>query len=139
MSEESLQIGISFETSFIVAKEHTAQSVGSGAREVLSTPTLVAMVEKACEACIFNHLKENEQSVGVFLDILHNAPTPVGMEVHVRVSIKLIKNREVHFEFIAKDESETIAKGSHARTIAPKRLFDRHLAQKIAKAGSRSL
>lgn len=134
MDKKSLQVGLSFETRFVVTEDQTAKRQGSGTRNVLSTPSLVVAFEQAAEQAILAYLDEQEQSVGISFQLTHDAPTPVGMSVWITVRLSAVHHRTLEFELEARDEIEQVAKGKHWRTVASKRLLDRHLAQKLGKS-----
>ena len=127
----TLNPGLKGSALLVVTDEHTARSWGSGDREVLATPILVALMEAAAEDAVAKFLTYEEQTVGVHLELTHLAPTPVGMGVKVQAELISVTGRNLVFSLSAHDELEEIAKGTHTRTLATRASFDRLLLKKL--------
>ena len=82
-----MKIGDTNEVKRVVTDEITAQAGGSGALRVFGTPFLVAQMENAGLEYMARELPEGKSSVGILVSAEHTAPTPVGMEVTVRVTV----------------------------------------------------
>lgn len=110
---------------YIVEENDSAYSVGSGGLEVLSTPKVTALVENASYELLQTMLNDDETSVGIFIEIDHIAPTPIGMKIEINTKIKNpgTSGRTVAFEFVVSDEKEIIAHGIHKRVIVNKEKF----------------
>ncbi len=108
-----------------VTPELTAEAAGSGALPVFGTPFMAAMMENAAMTALQNYLEEGLGSVGVRLDISHDAPTPVGMKVFAEAEITNVSEngRMVDFTVSAWDEKGPIGKGSHTRAIIENEKF----------------
>jgi fluoroacetyl-CoA thioesterase len=87
---------------------HTAKAVGSGSIEVLATPTLAAMFEKAACEAIEHLLEEGITTVGTYLEIKHTAATPQDMAVHGTAELMEVDGRLLVFHLSASDEAFTI-------------------------------
>ncbi len=90
--------------------------MGEEAR-VYATPALVRDIEHACRDLILEHLPEGQDSVGTIVDIAHLAPTPLGMEVVITVSVAERDGRRVALSVEARDALDTICRGRHERFI----------------------
>jgi len=108
-----------------VTPELTAEAAGSGALPVFGTPFMAAMMENAAMTALQNYLEEGQGSVGVHLDIGHDAPTPVGMKVFAEAEIVNVSEngRMVDFAVSAWDEKGPIGKGTHTRAIIKNEKF----------------
>ena len=102
-----------------VTQELTASAAGSGALPVFGTPFLCAMMENAAMTGLQPFLEEGKGSVGTHLDVSHDAPTPVGMEVWAEAEIVNVSEngKMVEFKVKAWDERGPIGEGSHTRAI----------------------
>ena len=127
----ALNVGLKGSALLVVSDEHTARRWGSGNREVLATPILVALLEAAAEDAVAKFLTYEEQTVGVHLELTHLAPTPVGMGVKAQAELTSVSGRTLVFSLSAHDELEEIAKGTHTRTLATRASFDRLLLKKL--------
>ena len=112
-------IGTKCQLTLTVTQELTAAAVGSGALPVFGTPFMAAMMENAAMTCLQNFLEEGQGSVGTQLDISHDAPTPVGMQVWAEAEItKVSENgKMIDFKVSAWDEKGPIGGGTHTRAI----------------------
>lgn len=132
-NENTIQPGLQGKVSFVVREEHTARRMGSGGRDVLASPMLVAVLEAAAQEAIASGLAENQQTVGVYLELTHHAPTPVGMQVTALAELVSVNGRTLIFHINAHDEMEEIASGTHTRTLAQTTTLDRMLQKKHKK------
>jgi len=86
--------------------------------EVLATGYLVGLIEWACIEMLEPSLDwPQEQSVGVHMDVRHEAPTPPETEVTIHVEVTEVDGRKLTFEVEARDEVERIGRGTHQRFI----------------------
>ena len=132
MSEE-LTVGASKTRSFVVDRDRTIDFMGEDAR-VYATPSLIRDIEHACRDLIFEHSPEGEDSVGMTVSIAHMAPTLLGMEVTVTVTVTEIEGRKVVFEVAARDTLDNICKGRHDRFVVNVEKTKQRLEEKAAKA-----
>ncbi|MCL1886578.1 MAG: hypothetical protein FWG01_01385 [Betaproteobacteria bacterium] len=131
--ESRLKTGLKGSATLIVSEQHTARNMGSGSRDVLATPMLVALLEAAAQDAIANCLTENQQTVGIHLDLTHHAATPLGVLVTGHAELVSINGRTLIFALKAFDEMEEIASGTHTRTLALTAGLDRLLQKKKEK------
>jgi fluoroacetyl-CoA thioesterase len=109
--------------SLVVDEESTAIALGSGDVPVLGTPKLVALVEAAAVAALAGSLPDGSTSVGTNITLDHIAPSPVGTTVVARATVTGVDGRTVSLTVSASDESRTIARGTHTRTIVDRSRF----------------
>ena len=102
-----------------VTQELTAAQIGSGALPVFGTPFMAAMMENAAMTALQNYLTDSQGSVGIHLDISHEAPTPVGMKVWAEAEITAVSENGKMIDFAVKawDEKGPIGAGTHTRAI----------------------
>jgi fluoroacetyl-CoA thioesterase len=91
-------------------------------------------MEWTCLRALEPHLDEGEGSVGVHVDVSHDAATPAGMTVTVEVEATEVDGRKVRFELRAHDGVDQIGEGYHQRAIVNWDKFNARLAEKQAKA-----
>lgn len=109
------RIGNSNTVEEVVAAALLASRVGSGDADVLATPSLVALMEKAAFSLLRDALPPGETSVGTAIDIAHTRPTPVGMRVWVRAELTAMEGRHYRFRLTAWDEAGPVGEGTHER------------------------
>ncbi len=114
---EKLRPGLVGEATLVVAEEHTARAIGSGALRVLGTPELARLMEQASVASVAQHLPTGRSSVGYYLEVRHIAPTPVGLQVTARAELIAVEGNKLTFQIEAFDDREVVGSGTHRRTI----------------------
>lgn len=136
MSFDAIQPGLTGEARLIVADEHTAQHLGSGAVEVLATPQMVLLVEMASLAAVDQLLPQGNRTVGAHLDIEHMKPTPVGFEVRAVAKLIEVDGRRLTFRVEVYEEpfgqDQLVGEGTHQRAIIESQRFAERVAQKVA-------
>jgi fluoroacetyl-CoA thioesterase len=130
MSFEVIQPGLEGVVRLVVAEEHTAQHLGSGAVKVLATPQMVLLMERAGVAAVDHLLPEGYRTVGAHLDVRHLAPTPVGLEVVATAKLIEVEGRRLTFRVEVHDEVELVGDGIHERAIINLQKFGERVAQK---------
>ena len=118
-------IGTKCQLEQTVTEELTAAAVGSGALPVFGTPFMAAMMENAAMTCLQNFLEEGQGSVGTHLEISHDAPTPIGMNVWAEAEITAVSENGKMVDFTVKawDEKGPIGSGTHTRAIIKNEKF----------------
>jgi predicted thioesterase len=127
-----LPIGREGRAELVVADEHTAPRVGSGRIRVLATPVMINLMEAAALDCVEALLPDGHQSLGIRLDVTHNAATPVGMRVVATARLVGVDGRRLKFEVEARDEKEKIGGGTHERVVVNVERFDERVKKKVA-------
>lgn len=120
-----MQIGDTYEVSDTVTEQMTAKRFSSGAMNVLSTPWMIAMMEKAAFLLMQQGLDEGKSSVGTKLDVAHVSPSPVGMPVRtVAELVSLSENGKIaEFKVSAYDSAGLIGEGTHQRAYVNEERF----------------
>lgn len=112
-----MEIGIKGEAKLTVTNEVSAKTMGSGALDVLATPEMVALMEKAAWTSVQPYLEEGQGTVGISMNITHDAPTPLRMQVTAKSTLTAIDGRKLKFTLEAFDEKGKIGQGEHERFI----------------------
>lgn len=114
----------------VVAPEHLANRVESSLAPVLSTPTLVSMMEMAAMDAMRGYLEPGESSVGMSIDVQHIAATPPGHRVRAEAEVIKCEGRRLEFNVRAFDETEQIGSGTHRRAAIDAAKFSERLKSK---------
>jgi fluoroacetyl-CoA thioesterase len=101
---------------------------------VFATAYMVAASEATCVAALKPHLAANQHSVGIHVDMSHQAATPVGMQVTVEVELVAVEGRRLRFKVECRDDAEIIGTGFHERAIIDVPKFMTRLEQKTKAA-----
>lgn len=102
----------------LVNSAYTAIAARSGSLEVLGTPYMIALMEKAtCSACE-SLLDEGETTVGTAINITHDKASGLGELIKASATLKAVDGRKLTFDVIATDSKEDIiGKGTITRFV----------------------
>ena len=84
---------------------------------VFATRSLVALMEVAASRLLRPLLKPGELSVGIHINIVHSAATPVGATVIATATFAGRDGNAYVFDVIAADDGGEIGRGTHKRAI----------------------
>lgn len=118
-----IQPGIKGSAELRVDASVTAKTIGSGTLEVLATPAMVALMEKAAWTSVAEHLAPGYGTVGTMLQITHVRPTPLGKIVTSSSELIEVDGRRLVFHLSASDEQGLIGEGTHERFIIENEKF----------------
>ncbi len=106
------------EAMILVNSAYTAIAARSGSLEVLGTPFMIALMEKAtCSACE-SLLDEGETTVGTAINITHDKASGLGELIKASATLKAVEGRKLTFDVIATDSKEDIiGKGTITRFV----------------------
>ncbi len=114
--ELKLHTGMSTTERIRVDNDRSIAFMGEAAR-IYSTPSMVSDVEYACLRLIQKHLAEEQSSVGMHVSMDHLAPTPLGCEVEVSVTVSAVDGRKVTLDARVRDAVELVGSGVHVRYV----------------------
>jgi predicted thioesterase len=124
------KIGTTGEFRFVVGSEHCITFASDGMPAVLSTPSLIGLIERTARESLQPFLETDERTVGMEIELRHLAPTPLGARVTVHTRVIHTDGREISFQVEARDAQELIARGAHKRAVIRVDGFSRRVAKK---------
>jgi len=98
--------------------------------DVMSTPAMLGLMERACAAIMRGELKDGQLSVGVTTQLTHSAPTPVGAEVIATASFRGREGNLFVFDVVAHDSKGQVGAGTHARAIVDRVAIEKKAASR---------
>ena len=107
--------------------------MGSGSLEVYATPAMLALMEKAACNIVDSCLDEETTSVGISVNLSHDAATAVGKTVTAKAVLVGVDGRKLTFKITVSDNYGTIGQGTHERFLVNKAKFLGKLAAKDKK------
>jgi predicted thioesterase len=116
-------IGLSHTSAIVVGDNDTAIAMKSGDMAVLSTPSMIAMLENAAMMAVAPHLPEGSTTVGSHIDVSHSRPSKVGAKITFTATLKAVDNRRLDFDVVAMDGDNEIGRGTHTRFIVDRQRF----------------
>jgi fluoroacetyl-CoA thioesterase len=111
------KIGMAYERSFVVEDRHTITFADDAMPAVLSTPMLIAELERTAREAVEGLLDPNERTVGTSVEIDHLAGTTIGFEVKCSARVLGYENGEIRFQVEASDGIDRLARGYHRRQV----------------------
>lgn len=131
---EELQVGLTSTREMTVGPEHTAAAIGNDQVDVLSTPSILLLMELTCHFSLEPFWPAGGGSVGTNANFSHLAATPIGMKVRCTSEVIAIDRSRITFNVQVHDEVELIGEGTHERFIVKD--MTRFLENAYAKRGS---
>jgi fluoroacetyl-CoA thioesterase len=110
----SLLVGITRQDEHTVTDAMTASHLPVG---VLSTPTMIGLIEFTCMEAAAEHLDGQENTVGTAVCVTHQASTALGESFTVRCVLTSIEKRRLNFDVEVVNERATVSKGTHQRAV----------------------
>jgi fluoroacetyl-CoA thioesterase len=139
----TLQPGLRHRFTFTVPPDKTVPNLYPEATdftvmpEVFATGFLVGLIEWTCIQLVNPHLDwPAEMTLGVHVDVSHEAATPPGFEVTTSVELTKVDGRLLEFAVESHDGVDTIARGTHRRAIVDAAKFKARAAAKAAGQAS---
>lgn len=107
--------GLTHTQSYVTTLEMRAKQLAS---DVFSTPAMIGLMEGTCVGLVAPYLDQNEQTVGIHVDVRHMAPTRIGQSVTVVAELLELKNDKLRFAISAvNDQGAKIGEGTHRRAM----------------------
>ena len=92
--------------------------------DVFSTPAMIGLMERTCVELTEPYLDENEQTVGLHVDVYHLAPTKIGQSVTVTAELLAVKDNKIRYSVSAtNDKGVKIGAGHHRRAVINTKRF----------------
>jgi fluoroacetyl-CoA thioesterase len=107
--------GLTHTQTYVTTLEMRAKQLVS---DVFSTPAMIGLMEYTCVLLVAPYLDENEQTVGIHVDVRHMAPTKIGQSVTVTAELLEVKDNKLRFALSAvNDQGVKIGEGTHRRAL----------------------
>ncbi|MHA1596183.1 MAG: thioesterase family protein [Candidatus Asgardarchaeia archaeon] len=123
MEIDRLKEGLEVEMEYTVEDKHAASFIESGDVKVLSTPSMICMMEKTSRLLVQKYLPEGQTTVGTKVNVSHIKAVPVGVKVRIKSKLTRIEGRRLAFDVIAYWRDDKVGMGTHERYIVEKDRF----------------
>ena len=114
-----------------VSEKNTAIAYGSGSINVLATPAMIGLMEKAALSSVDPLLPAGHSTVGIKVDVEHVAATPIGGFVEARSELLEIDGRRLIFKVEAFDGKDMVGRGRHERFIVATEKFLKKVQERL--------
>ena len=121
MVVDDVKPGLAAEMDVEVTADMTINRTGREGADVLSTPSLLGLMERCAINAADPHLGDDRVTVGYAVDGLrHFAPTALGSRVQVRSELVEVDGKRLSFTIEAHEGDKKIGVASHKRAIIPR-------------------
>jgi len=119
--KDGLVPGLKHSETYVTTLEMRAQQLIA---DVFSTPSMISLMEKTSVKLTEPYLDENEQSVGIHVDVRHMAATRIGQSVTITAEILEVKDGKIRYAVTAfNDQGVKIGEGRHRRAVINQKKF----------------
>jgi fluoroacetyl-CoA thioesterase len=119
--KDGIVAGLRETQTYVTTIEMRAKQLAS---DVFSTPAMIGLMEYTCVLLVAPYLDEDEQSVGIHVDVRHLAPTKIGQSVTVTAELLEINSNKLRFAVSAvNDQGVKIGEGTHRRALINTKRF----------------
>lgn len=115
MEMTQLQPGLNAEITTLVDDSLVVTHVGG--EGVLSTPSMISLMEHAGMQAVQALLPAGYTTVGFEVHVKHFAPTPKGKKVTARAELVEVDGHKLSFKVEAHDEDHKVGDGTHRRAV----------------------
>jgi fluoroacetyl-CoA thioesterase len=114
----SLAPGMTNEHEFTVEGPLLTDVGGTIGVSVLSTPGMIAVMERTAAMLVYPELPDGKATVGFEVCVKHVAAVGEGASCTARAELKeIVDGRKLHFDVDVKDGDRTIGVGTHQRRV----------------------
>jgi len=118
VSRDGLRPGLERVDEFVVENRLLTDVGGTIGASVLSTPGMVAMMERCAAVLVFERLDEGQATVGFEICIKHVAAVGEGATCRIRATLRdVVDDRKLRFDVEVKQGDRTLGVGTHERRV----------------------
>ena len=113
--KDGLVLGLKHSETYVTTLEMRARQLTA---DVFSTPAMIGLMERTSVELTEPYLDENEQTVGIHVDVRHMAATKIGQSVTVTSEILEVKENKIRYAVTAfNDQGVKIGEGRHRLAV----------------------
>jgi fluoroacetyl-CoA thioesterase len=115
----SLEPGLEAVHEFTIDDERLLTDVGGTIGvKVLSTPGMIAVMERTAAMLVYEHLPEGQATVGFEVCVKHVAGAAEGAQCSARATLReVLDGRKLRFDVEVREGDRTIGVGTHERRV----------------------
>lgn len=118
MTLDGLRPGLERIDDFVVEDRLLTDVGGTIGARVLSTPGMIAMMERNAAMLVFEHLQPGQATVGFEVCVKHVAAASEGAACRVRATLReVIDERKLRFDVEVAEGERTLGVGTHERRV----------------------
>ncbi|MEA2272012.1 MAG: fluoroacetyl-CoA thioesterase, partial [Solirubrobacteraceae bacterium] len=118
VSLDELTPGLEREHEFEVDGPLLTDVGGTIGTSVLSTPGMIAMMERTAAMLVYEHMPEGSATVGFEICVKHVAAAGQGARCTAKVTLReVVDDRKLRFDVEVREGERTIGVGTHERRV----------------------
>lgn len=133
MPASQISPGLVGQSQAVVQRQDLASAYGNPGVDVMSSMTLMTLLEQAAIAALAPALTPGQMTVGARMEMDHLAPTPEGFTVTATAELSEVAGRKLVFKLSAGDGVDTVAKAVHVRYLVDSQRFLASVADKLSR------
>jgi fluoroacetyl-CoA thioesterase len=114
--KETLTTGIQGRSQHVVDESMSPAHLRA---KVLSTPSMIGLIENTCLSTVQRHLDDDETTVGIHVCVSHTASVPAGRTIDIACEVTEIDRRRLVFETKVTSGDTVVSEGTHQRFVVP--------------------
>ena len=119
--KDGLVRGLKYSQTYVTTLAMRAQQLIA---DIFSTPSMIGLMEHTSVKLTEPYIDENEQSVGIHVDVRHMAATRIGQSVTITAEILEVKDGKIRYAVTAtNDQGIKIGEGRHRRAVINEKKF----------------
>ncbi len=124
MTVNKLKKDNKFRKEIVVEKKHTTSHIGIS---VLSTPSMIGLIEKTSNEYIQKYLSAVSTTVGTFVNFTHENPVKINEKIIIEGRVdKIVDNKiKLKIKVVRNKDRSTVSRGTHDRYIVNKKKFSK--------------
>jgi len=107
--------GMTGEKTWTLSREHTVNRMGRPGADVLSTPSMILLMEMAAIEAVDTRLGAGFATVGFHVDVKHFGAAVLGSRVTARAEVTAVDGNKIAFKVAAFVDDRKIGEGTHRR------------------------
>ena len=137
MPTSELKPGLIGQSQAVVKSQDLASAYGNVGVDVMSSMTLMTLLEQAAIAALAPAMAPGQMTVGARMEMDHLAPTPLGFTVTAQAELTEVAGRKLVFALTASDGLDTVAKATHVRYLVESERFFKGIVDKSSRRPTR--
>ena len=133
MQVDEIKPGLKGRAAAVAGGKDLASAYGNKGVDVLSSMTLMTLLEQACMDALKGRLGPDRMCVGSRMEMDHLAPTPEGFTVTAEAELIEVEKNKLVFSVSAFDQGGRVAGAVHTRHLVNRERFLDMVAQKAAQ------
>jgi fluoroacetyl-CoA thioesterase len=112
--KDTLAVGLDNVAEYTVTKHMSAPHLPVA---VLSTPTMIGLIEGVCLLAAAPHLDEDETTVGTHVCVSHQGAVREGERFVIRCRVASVEKRRLNFDVEVDGPTGPVSRGTHQRAV----------------------